>query len=38
MYYYIRSTLEKAEHLNFNKKNSRYVAVLTSAEWLENKD
>ena len=38
MYYYIRSTLEKAEHLNFTKKNSRYVAVLTSAEWLENKD
>ena len=38
MYYYIRSTLEKAEHLNFTKKNSRYVAVLTSAEWLEHKD
>ena len=38
MYYYIRSTLEKTEHRNFTKKNSRYVAVLTSAEWLENKD
>lgn len=38
MYYYIRSTLEKAEHLNFTKKNSRYVAVLTSAEWLEQKE
>ena len=38
MYYYIRSRLETAEHLNFTKKNSRYVAVLTSAEWMENKD
>ena len=38
MYYYIRNTLEKAEHLNFTKKNSRYVAVLTAAEWLESKD
>ena len=38
MYYYIRNSLEKAEHLNFTKKNSRYVAVLTSAEWLACKD
>ena len=38
MYYLITSTLEKTEKLNFSKKNSRYVAVLTSAEWLENKD
>ena len=38
MYYYIRSTLEAAERINSGKKNCRYVAVLTSAEWLENKD
>lgn len=38
MYYYIRNTLEKAEKLNFTKKNSRYVAVLTSEEWLACKD
>lgn len=38
MYYYIRNTLEKAEKLNFTKKNSRYVAVLTSDEWLACKD
>jgi len=38
MYYYIRNTLEKAAHLNFTKKNSRYVAVLTAAEWLACKD
>ena len=38
MYYVIRSTLEKTENLNLTKKNSRYVAVLTSAEWLECKD
>ena len=38
MYYYIRNTLEKAEKLNFTKKNSRYVAVLTSGEWLACKE
>ncbi len=38
MYYYIRNTLEKAEKLNFTKKNSRYVAVLTSDEWLACKE
>ncbi|MBQ5337554.1 MAG: magnesium transporter CorA [Oscillospiraceae bacterium] len=38
MYYVIHSTLEKVEKLNLTKKNSRYVAVLTSAEWLERKE
>ena len=38
MYYYIKNTLEKAERLNLSKKTYKYVAVLTSAEWLEHKD
>ena len=38
MYYYIRNTLEQTEKLNLSKKTHKYVAVLTSAEWLENKD
>ncbi len=38
MYYYIQSTLEKTEKLNFSKKASRYVAVLTSAEWMEQRE
>ena len=38
MYYYIRNTLEKAGKLDFKGKNGQYVAVLTSAEWLENRD
>ena len=38
MYYYIQSTLEKTEKLNFSKKTSRYVAVLTSAEWMEQRE
>ena len=36
MYYLIKSTLEKTETLDFKKKTSRFVAVLTSEEWLEN--
>ena len=35
MYYLIKNTLEKVETLDFNKKSSRFVAVLTSAEWTE---
>lgn len=35
MYYLIKNTLEKTEALDFGKKTSRFVAVLTSAEWLE---
>ena len=38
MYYYIQNTLEKTEKLNFSKKASRYVAVLTSAEWMEQRE
>ena len=35
MYYLIKSTLEKTEALDFSKKTTRFVAVLTSAEWLD---
>lgn len=35
MYYLIKSTLEKTETLDFRKKTPRFVAVLTSEEWLE---
>ncbi len=38
MYYYIRKTLEKAEKLDFKRKKEKYVAVLNSVEWLENRD
>ena len=37
MYYYIKNTLEKTNKLNFKGKNGQFVAVLTSAEWLENR-
>jgi len=38
MYYYIKNTLEKTKKLSFNGKNGQFVAVLTSGEWLENRD
>ena len=38
MYYYIKNTLEKAKKLDFKGKNGKFVAVLTSEEWLENRD
>ncbi len=38
MYYYIKNTLEKANKLDFKGKNGKFVAVLTSAEWLESRD
>ncbi len=38
MYYYIRNTLEKTNKLDFKGKSGQFVAVLTSAEWLENRD
>ena len=38
MYYYIRKTLEKAKKLDLKGKNGKYVAVLNSVEWLENRD
>ena len=38
MYYYIKTTLERTEKLDFKDKSGQFVAVLTSAEWLENRD
>ena len=38
MYYYIKNTLEKAKKLDFKSKNDKFVAVLTSAEWQENRN
>jgi magnesium transporter len=38
MYYYIKNTLEKGKKLDLRGKNGKYVAVLTSAEWLESRD
>ena len=38
MYYYIKNSLEKAKKLDFKGKNGKFVAVLTSDEWLEIKD
>lgn len=38
MYYYIKNTLEKAKSPDISGKNGQFVAVLTSAEWLENRD
>ena len=38
MYYLIKNTLEKASLPDFKAGNAKYVAVLTSAEWLENRD
>ena len=38
MYYYIKNTLEKTKKLDFKDGSGQFVAVLTSAEWLENRD
>ncbi len=38
MYYYIKNTLEKTKKLDFKGKSGQFVAVLTSEEWLENRD
>ena len=38
MYYYIKNTLEKTNKLDFKGKSGQFVAVLTSVEWLENRD
>ena len=38
MYYYIKSTLEKTKKLDPKDSKSKYVAVLTSVEWLESRD
>ena len=38
MYYTIKNTLEPVEKLDLHKKTTRFVAVLTAAEWLETID
>ena len=38
MYYLIKNALEQTETLELNKKSSKFAAVMTSAEWLEQKD
>ena len=38
MYYYIKNTLEKTNKLDFKGKGGKFVAVLTSMEWLENRE
>lgn len=38
MYYYIKNSLEKTDALVLEGSNGKFVAVLTSAEWLESKD
>lgn len=38
MYYNIKNTLEVISAPDLRAKNEKYVAVLTSAEWLENRD
>ena len=35
MYYYIKNKLEKTNKPDFKGKSGKFVAVLTSAEWLE---
>jgi magnesium transporter len=38
MFYYIKTNLEKAEKLEIGKNKEQFVAVLTSAEWLESRE
>lgn len=38
MYYTIKNKLEKTNKPDLRGKNGKYVAVLTSAEWLENRE
>lgn len=38
MYYSIKNTLEIISAPDIRAKNEKYVAVLTSAQWLENRD
>lgn len=38
MYYYIKTTLEKTKAIDLSKAKNKFVAVLTSDEWLENRD
>ena len=38
MYYIIKNKLEIINELHIKDKNTKYVVVLTSAEWLENKE
>jgi len=38
MFYYIKNTLEKTKKLDLKGKNGQFVAILTSEEWLKNRD
>ena len=38
MYYSIKNTLEPSTPEQINSSRTKYVAVLTSLEWLENRD
>ena len=38
MYYNIKNKLERTDKPDLKGKSGKYVAVLTSAEWLENRD
>ena len=38
MYYYIKNTLTKTEKIDFKTRKEQFVAVLTSAEWLESRE
>lgn len=38
MYYYIKNTLEETESIDIKKEKFQFVAVLTSAEWMENRE
>ncbi|MCR5478945.1 MAG: magnesium transporter CorA [Ruminococcus sp.] len=38
MYYYIKNTLERTDTPDFSGGSGKFVAVLTSAQWLESRD
>lgn len=38
MYYYIKNTLVEVKSLDLKKEKSQFVAVLSSAEWFENRE
>ena len=38
MYYYIKNTLERTETPDLSGGSGKFVAVLTSAQWLESRD
>ena len=38
MYYYIKNTLERTDTPDLSGGSGKFVAVLTSAQWLESRD